>query len=107
MNSNDKNKVWSENQNSFAHICLDSCRKLLARLENAKANIMAEFRGNLQSHEHVLHLALNEAEALSWQTDFPELVFPSLAMEKAEAVKVWHQRQESFREHGSLLLAAA
>jgi len=107
MNSNNKNQSGSERQNGFAHICLDSCRKLLARLEKAKANIMAEFRSSLHDHEHVLHLALNEAEALAWQTDFPQLVFPTLAMEKAQAVKAWHQRQESFREHGSLLLAAA
>jgi hypothetical protein len=106
MNSNDKNQFSSEHQNGFAHICLDSCRKLLARLEKAKENVMAEFEGSLQNHEHVLQLALNEAEALAWQTDFPQLVFPTLAQEKAEAVKVWHQRQESFREHGALLAAA-
>jgi hypothetical protein len=106
MNLNDKNQVSSQPQNSFAHICLESCRKLLARLENAKANVMAEFSGSLQNHQHVLHLALNEAEALAWQTDFPELVFPALAHEKAEAVKVWHDRQQSFFEHGGRVLAA-
>jgi hypothetical protein len=107
MNSNTKHQITSEQQNGFAHVCLASCRKLLARLENAKANIIAQFSGSLQNDEHVLQLALNEAEALAWQTDFPQLVFPTLAMEKAEAVQAWHQRQKFFREHGSLMLAAA
>jgi hypothetical protein len=41
----------------------------------------------------LLELAMNEAEALAWQTDFPQLFFPTLAAEKAGAVAGWHARQ--------------
>src|SRR5262245_10384154 len=43
----------------------------------------------------LIDLALNEAEALAWQTDFPQLVFPTLAEEKARAAVEWYKRQET------------
>jgi len=45
----------------------------------------------------MLRLALNEAEALAWQTDYPHLVFPTLAMEKAQGLAAWNQRQRAIR----------
>ena len=36
-----------------------------------------------RDNNSILHLALNEAEALAWQNGFPELIFPTLALEKA------------------------
>ena len=45
----------------------------------------------------MLRLALTEAEALAWQTDFPHLFFPALAAEKAQAAVAWHQRQRAVR----------
>jgi hypothetical protein len=84
---------------------LASCRTLLAQIERTKAAILAEFRGTLQAHEHVLRLALNEAEALAWQSGVPQLVFPTLAREKAQAVATWHARQRSL-DRSSVPLAA-
>ncbi|SRR5882724_7826340 len=66
--------------------CLSSYRKLVAQIERAKQAILTEFSGTVQAQEHLLRLALNEAEALAWQTGFPQLVFADLAMEKAQAV---------------------
>jgi hypothetical protein len=66
---------------------------------------IATVRANI-NHDHALlrgqqsrlvRLALNEAEALAWQTQFPHLVFPSLAEEKVRAVLLWHERQESLK----------
>jgi hypothetical protein len=51
-----------------------------------------------EEQPHLLHLALNEAEALAWQTGFPALVFPELALEKANRVAEWHERQRSMRQ---------
>jgi hypothetical protein len=84
-------------QLNFTQRCMDSCRKLLAQLENVKAQVVAEFRDRLDDNQHVLELAVNEAEALAWQTDYPELLFPTLATEKASAVTGWHLRQQSLR----------
>ena len=81
-------------QSSFGDRCMATCRKLLAQLENVKANVVAEFRGRLEQHQHLLELAVNEAEALAWQTEYPQLLFPTLATEKARAVAGWHARQD-------------
>jgi hypothetical protein len=55
----------------------------------------------------VLELAVNEAEALAWQTGFPQLLFPTLAVEKARAVATWHEHQQSLRRQDSPVAAAA
>jgi hypothetical protein len=90
-------KDQQSTQLNFTQRCMDSCRKLLAQLENVKAQVVTEFRGQLGGHQRLLELAINEAEALAWQTDYPELLFPTLATEKASAVTGWHLRQQSLR----------
>src|ERR1051325_4027483 len=77
--------------------CLAACRKVIMQLANAKAAIFAEFREMPRGDERLLRLALTEAEALAWQTGFPQLVFPTLAMEKAQEVAGWHERQQWVR----------
>ena len=99
-------KEWAANPAS-RNVCLGSCRKLLAQIEKTKNAIFAEFREAFEAHEHLLHLALNEAEALAWQTDYPHFVFPTLAAEKAQAVAAWHARQQSMlRTNPGLAFAA-
>jgi hypothetical protein len=49
---------------------------------------------------------LNEAEALAWQTDYPQLFFPTLAMEKVQAVVSRRPRQQ-FVQHPRLFAEAA
>ena len=80
---------------TFKDACLASCRKLLAQIARTKNSLLNEFREKLGSHEHLLRLTLNEAEALAWQSGVPHLVFLTLAREKAEAVAGWHERQQS------------
>ena len=93
-------------QMNFGCRCVDSCRKLLAQIEKVKKQVVAEFRDQLDDHQHVLELALNEADALAWQTGFPQLLFPTLAVEKAHAVTGWHLQQQSLRQRTAPLLAA-
>jgi len=64
-----------------------------------------EFRSTIEAHEHLLHLALNEAEALAWQSGVPHLVFPALAREKAQGVTEWYQRQRSLHRPAKGLAA--
>ena len=73
-------------ESGFANLCLASCRKLATQIEGIRSEILAEFRDSLEEHTHLLDLAVNEAEALAWQTEFPHLVFPDLAIEKAQAI---------------------
>ena len=95
------------NRATFANVCLNQCRHLIAQIKKTKDAIRAQFRHKLEGHEQLLRLALNEAEAIAWQSEFPHLVFPTLAMEKAEAVAAWHIRQSSMHRAVSRLAFAA
>ena len=86
---------------NFAQVCLSSCRRFLAQVKKIKAGILAEFRTRVEDQDHVLELALNEAEALAWQSGFPQLLFPMLAMEKAQSVAQWHAHQRLVRGQSS------
>jgi hypothetical protein len=87
---------------TLANICLTSCRKLVTQIEKTKDAILAQFRDKLETHEHLLRLALNEAEAIAWETKFPHLVFPMLATEKAQTVATWLARQRSMNRAASV-----
>ena len=70
-------------------VCRDACGKVA----RARAAVVAGWSDAIKTQGHALHLALNEAEALAWQTMYPHLVFPMLATEKVQAVAAWHRRQ--------------
>jgi len=80
---------------SVANACVASYQKLAAGVEQTKSNLLAEFRETMKMPEQLFRQALVEAEALAWQTGYPQLVFPILATEKVQAVAVWHRRQQS------------
>lgn len=90
------NPETASNRN-LAEICLASCQKLVAQIKEAKDRILAEFQDRYETHEQLLRLALNEAEALAWQTPYPQLVFTDLAVEKAQAVAAWSSHQRLIR----------
>lgn len=81
----------------IANVCLAQCQKLFTQVQQAKDSIVAEFRGTFGPQQKLLRLAVNEAEALAWQTDYPHLLFPSLALEKVNGAVNWQQRQQSVR----------
>ena len=70
-------------------------RNTLEAIAKVRAVIEREFSILLQRQPRLLRQALNEAEAIAWQTGFPQLVFPSLALEKARAVASWENRQRT------------
>ncbi len=93
--------------NRFAAGCVASCQKLLAQVARVRNAIQTEFRETLKVNDQLLRLALNEAEALAWQTDYPHLLFPTLAQEKVQAVAAWnHHQQRVRRSAGRARLAA-
>jgi len=107
MNGNKLNKMDETEWNRSAKRCLDACGKLLAWIDNAKTAIVAEFRDKVAGQAHMVELAVNEAEALAWQTDFPQLFFPALAVEKASAVAAWNARQQALRRERTAFALAA
>jgi hypothetical protein len=76
------------------------------RIQAAKEEILLRHQPLAKGQERLLALVLNEAEALAWQTEYPQLIFPTLGIEKTEAAMSWQQRQESIRQNGELAFAA-
>jgi hypothetical protein len=83
---------------TLGHACRECGQKVLAQIRETKAAILAEARETLKGQEQILRLALNEAEALAWQTLYPHLVFAGLATEKIQKVASWDSRQRSLGE---------
>ena len=97
MKTNNKSQSNPTPKSSFKETCHAFCKKLLAEITSAKEELFAEFKQRFGREEHLLRLALNEAEALAWETEYPHLFFPQLATEKAEAAAKWEARQEIVR----------
>lgn len=102
MNAIEQTKPIAPTNRTFGKACLATCQKLIGRIKQAKDAVLTEFRGSLAAHEHLLRLALNEAEALAWETEFPHLIFPTLATEKAQSVAAWQARQQAIARNESL-----
>jgi hypothetical protein len=73
-------------------------REIAVQFTNIKNGLAREFGTTLGGHGQLLKSALNEAEALAWQTGYPHLFFPVLAEEKALAVNRWAARQRRVRQ---------
>jgi hypothetical protein len=97
MNTTNKNKK-NNTEPSIANRCVQSCKQLLAGIEQAKNKIVAEFRDIVELNQKSFDLALNEAEALAWQTDYPQLFFPSLALEKIQTLAARQMRRQIFQK---------
>ena len=90
----------SEASSSSARIRANTNPTVRQALARAKEAVLNQYASRVEEHARLLRLALNEAEALAWQTDFPHLLFPALAAEKAETAVSWHQRQRALRRSG-------
>lgn len=96
MKMNEVNMKLSRTTGStIKQACLGACSKIAAQVARAKDAILTESRQLLGTPERMVQLALNEAEAVAWQTEYPHLVFPALAMEKVQSVAAWQHRQAS------------
>ena len=85
--------------------CVESCEQVMAQIAAVRDGLFAEWRQMLATRERVLQLALNEAEAIAWQTGVPHLVFPALAEEKVRAAVRWGARQQSLNPGRRLVQA--
>jgi len=77
--------------------CAKSYQKVMTSVKSARDSIMTQFRDLAAEYQHALHLELNEAEALAWQTEYPQLVFQDLAEEKVRGFAKWVARQRAVR----------
>jgi hypothetical protein len=91
-------------KNNVIQKCFNSCAALLTQVRELKARTKAAFAAPTAGYESMVDLAINEAEAIAWQTAYPHLVFPTLAEEKVSAVARWAVRQRAI--NGRYALAA-
>ena len=106
MKTTDTNESVTGKQ-TVATRCVQSCKKLLAGIAAARNRIGNEFHETLEANGQLVQLALNEAEALAWQTAYPHLLFPALAVEKVQSVAAWQTRQQSLHRHPPAFAEAA
>jgi hypothetical protein len=107
MKPNDSHQPDATHHSATVRVASALRRQAATLIERARTAIFSEFRRGLEDYEHLLRLAMNEAEALAWQTDYPHLLFPTLAAEKAQAVANWQSHQHFLkRTRSSLALAA-
>jgi hypothetical protein len=95
MNANRNSYRNQPTTGTLSRRCLASCQRVLSQLDHQKEAILKELRETLQAPERLFRLAMNEAEALAWQTPYPYLVFPVLAAEKAQELAAWDNRQRA------------
>src|SRR3954467_15904474 len=84
-------------QNSFTSFCRACSAKLIREIKRTKQELVAQFRSAFGGNERMLRLALNEAEALACLTEYPLLIFPTLALEKVQGVVGWQRHQQQVR----------
>jgi len=95
------------NGSSAWNACKALCRKIRAQIASVKEAIFAESSRAFSAPERLVRLALNEAEAAAFQTEYPHLVFPALAMEKIQALAAWNVRQQAVRRSSPAIALAA
>ncbi len=105
MNSNAL--THTQPDNGLVAICLNSCRKMLDGIDRIRVGLVEDLDEASTELRGAVHSALNEAEALAFQTPFPHLVFPALAEEKVASARQWAGRQERIRRDTRRLLLAA
>ena len=98
MKTKENNRCSDNTLPASVGYTLAICQKAAALIENAKTAIVSEFQDGRELTRHLLQLAVNEAEALAWETDYPHLLFPALAAEKAVAVDTWRKHQRWVKE---------
>lgn len=105
-NSNENNKasVVRKRKVGFGS---RGCREMTQQLADVKRALVREYGATISGQGQLLNSALNEAEALAWQTGYPHLLFPMLAQEKATAVTHWAARQRSIHRASRQIALAA
>jgi hypothetical protein len=92
MNTTNEARENQNQKNALEH-ALHSCKQIVAQIKNVKETLLAEARNTLTAPEQLLRLAVSEAEALAFQTRYPQLVFADLAEEKIQRTALWNERQ--------------
>ena len=81
--------------------------RAFAALAQVRGDIERQYTDVTEQAPRIVHLTLNEAEAVAWDSGFPHLVFPLLAEEKLSKAAAWVNRQRTVREDSHIFALAA
>ncbi len=65
--------------NSAAQVPVEFCRKVVSRVLELKNNLVKQYELALPGYGLLISKALDEAEELAWETEFPHLFLPDFA----------------------------
>jgi hypothetical protein len=107
MNPTQSNQKNLTDHKTLKETCLAVCEKIGRQIRQARENVLAEFEDAFKTREPLLQRAVAEANALAWQTDYPHLLFPLLAVEKIQRAADWKTRQQFLLRNTSAYALAA
>src|SRR5215469_3440088 len=95
MNATQVNgSLGNKNQKStLGSVCVNTCNTVLMQINKAKEALFIEARDTFKVQEQLLRNVLSQAEALAFQTLYPQLVFAELAAEKIQRAAAWSNKQ--------------
>lgn len=85
--------------------CVAMVKKIASQIDAVKREVFTEFQSALGANDQLLRLALIEADALARQTEYPHLLFPLLATEKARNAARWQFHQQFLLRSNDALAA--
>lgn len=85
--------------------CAASDKSVTRQINAVKHEVFTEFQSALGANDQLLRLALIEADALARQTEYPHLLFPLLAAEKARNAARWQFHQHFLLRSNDALAA--
>lgn len=71
---------------------------IIPGIERATRELITEFNRDPELSQRWFQTALREAEAVAWETEYPQLVFPALAEEKLAAISQRHAHEASLHD---------
>lgn len=104
MKTNNKQNNGA-NTKTFRSLCTAAARNIASQIDTVKREVFAEFQAALGANDQLLRLALIEADALAKQTEYPHLLFPVLAAEKAQSAARWQFHQQFLLRSNDALAA--
>jgi hypothetical protein len=81
--------------------------RAFAALARVRGDIEEAYASVKEQAPRIVHLTLNEAEAVAWDSGFPHLFFPDLAEEKLSKAAAWVNRQRIVRSDINTMALAA
>ena len=105
MKKNNEKTNVVDKKSTLKGACVAMAKSVAVKIDSVKREVFAEFQSALGANDQLLRLALIEADALARQTEYPHLLFPVLAAEKARNAARWQFHQQFLLRSNDALAA--